>query len=675
MIRNKRQQTEIYILLFMSWTVYAMAQGDMLLPALAVLLTLPSYIILLRFGSKNKTFSFKMPMASIINISVLLGAVWRVFVPPPENAVSFVPIIVPALQSASIIVAVLVWFNFEYKYRAHALILLSWTTVATSVNVPFDPLVQLAFWMFCVTSICMTMLPSYIPYSSKQKDKFKNTRYNKLFLYSYPVFLLIITVLIFVFFVSGVKIGDELFMRLVRDYAHKKNFNFFDSRLLLDGAGNSRNDIRPIMEVEKGEHYSRYLAGQIFYDYRDGLWLASYDPDLDPIPNREEADANAIKISMYENLRGIVPTPRGVVSVEAKSLNYTIDDNGVVFNEDKTIPKANVYFNRNKMFKTIADIDLEKYLEISPFLEKHLLPIINKIIGNSKRPYAVAKLINDFFTNNFGYDLDVNFKADDRGILYMVYEKKDAYCSYFATSMIMMLRAKNIPARMVTGFLASEEAAWSKGILIVRGRDAHAWVEVLLPVMDKSSGMNLKDENGSDLYAWVRFDPTPPDLRIVAIDNDSQINKIADWIWCAQKRFKAFILNIETKTLVNILFMIMGFLIFVEVFKKAIKSYRRKGQLKNGLSVTGDNKRRDSYLKIYINFAEFLKKKYAVSFVATETDSELIARLRNEQNIPVKIVFLIEVFIAKYHAARFGFEEYSDLTNDLNRIVEVSREI
>ncbi len=57
--------------------------------------------------------------------------------------------------------------------------------------------------------------------------------------------------------------------------------------------------------------------------------------------------------------------------------------------------------------------------------------------------------------------------------------------------MVIMLRSLDIPARLVTGFLATE---WNEfgGYYTVRQRDAHAWVEVFYP----HSG-------------WITMDPTP----------------------------------------------------------------------------------------------------------------------------------------------------------------------
>ena len=63
--------------------------------------------------------------------------------------------------------------------------------------------------------------------------------------------------------------------------------------------------------------------------------------------------------------------------------------------------------------------------------------------------------------------------------------------------MVIMLRTVGIPARLVTGFLATE---WNEygSYYVVRQQDAHAWVEVHLP----HSG-------------WVMMDPTPPSVEPV----------------------------------------------------------------------------------------------------------------------------------------------------------------
>jgi type II secretory pathway pseudopilin PulG len=59
----------------------------------------------------------------------------------------------------------------------------------------------------------------------------------------------------------------------------------------------------------------------------------------------------------------------------------------------------------------------------------------------------------------------------------------------FASTMVMMARAKGIPARMALGFLPG---AQEEGLYTVRSSDAHAWPELWFP----GAG-------------WLRFEPTP----------------------------------------------------------------------------------------------------------------------------------------------------------------------
>jgi len=70
------------------------------------------------------------------------------------------------------------------------------------------------------------------------------------------------------------------------------------------------------------------------------------------------------------------------------------------------------------------------------------------------------------------------------------------HCEYFATALALVLRVQGVPCRLVGGWLVHEREAGSH-TFVVRGRHAHAWVEVL-------------DDDGR----WHTFDATPPaDVR------------------------------------------------------------------------------------------------------------------------------------------------------------------
>jgi transglutaminase-like putative cysteine protease len=72
-----------------------------------------------------------------------------------------------------------------------------------------------------------------------------------------------------------------------------------------------------------------------------------------------------------------------------------------------------------------------------------------------------------------------------------------AHCEYFASAMVLGLRSRGVPARVVGGYLGAERVPFT-GDLIVRDARAHLWVEMSVP----GTG-------------WLSFDPTPAEGRQV----------------------------------------------------------------------------------------------------------------------------------------------------------------
>jgi transglutaminase-like putative cysteine protease len=71
-----------------------------------------------------------------------------------------------------------------------------------------------------------------------------------------------------------------------------------------------------------------------------------------------------------------------------------------------------------------------------------------------------------------------------------LFDNKKGFCEHFASAFVVMMRAANVPARVVTGYQGGELNPID-GTLVIRQSDAHAWAEVWLA------------DRG-----WVRIDPT-----------------------------------------------------------------------------------------------------------------------------------------------------------------------
>ena len=658
---SKREHTEIFTSLLLAWLVYAFCQGDFIAPALAFLCVFPSYLKQL-FGRPTRTSVVNMSWRSLISLAIIFGGTWRNFFPPPDMAVSFIPILVPALQTASIVVAVLAWFRFDYQWRAYYLKFLPWLTVALSVNVPFNALTQLVFWTFCFASIGFMVAQLYFPIADASREALKKSRHKSPLMYIYPVFLAVIALALFSVLVQSIKLGDDIFMTLIQDYVGRRHLNLFDSTLSLAGSGNTRSDVRPILEIDRGEVNTAYLIGQVFEDYAEGVWKAPVDVPMQTLSSDLPAGGKPVELVMYEYLADVIPVPRGTVAMRSKGASYKKDLNGIVYNVDKKIPKAELKVGAPFPRDALDEARRERLTAVPDFLKKHLKIRNDALLGAEPDPWRIAKIIEGFFKRNFQYNLYVDFIGDDRGLLYMLDHRRPAYCSYFASAMTLMLRERGIPARMAAGFMATEVSRLSEEKYIVRGRDAHAWVEALLPAPGAAKE-GAVSESGSAVQRWVRFDPTPPDSRLSAIQADSRLNRIADWIWCSQKRFKAFILDIETRTLVTILFVVVIAIALEEILKKIFVRFFKKRSLARGVEAGGLMKGANPHSAAYRRFELFLKKKLDMERLKAETSAELVERLRATPGIPARIIKDIEYFLQEYQHARFGEQPVPGLEN------------
>jgi hypothetical protein len=132
----------------------------------------------------------------------------------------------------------------------------------------------------------------------------------------------------------------------------------------------------------------------------------------------------------------------------------------------------------------------DRYVQVPPFTPR-VAELAKRLVQRAATPYEQVSAIQQHLMQNYQYSLDIETTLAASPVEEFLFGRKAGYCEHYATAMGMLLRSIGIPARLVTGFLATE---WNDfgGYFTVRQRDAHAWVEVYFP----RSG-------------WITFDPTP----------------------------------------------------------------------------------------------------------------------------------------------------------------------
>lgn len=133
---------------------------------------------------------------------------------------------------------------------------------------------------------------------------------------------------------------------------------------------------------------------------------------------------------------------------------------------------------------------VRQYLQL-PLQSDRITALAGEVTQKHYRPYEKATAIQTYLTSHYRYSLDAPLAEQHQPLEEFLFARKTGYCEHYATAMVIMLRTVGVPARLVTGFMATE---WNEygHYYVVRQQDAHAWVEVYLP----HSG-------------WIRMDPTP----------------------------------------------------------------------------------------------------------------------------------------------------------------------
>lgn len=135
----------------------------------------------------------------------------------------------------------------------------------------------------------------------------------------------------------------------------------------------------------------------------------------------------------------------------------------------------------------------ERYVQLPASTPDRVGERTTRITANAETPYETALVVEQWLKNNRDYSLDVDRPRGDIAEAFL-FEMDAGYCTYFATTMVAMLRSQGIPARLAVGYTTGERVAEDRWV--ARGLNSHAWVEVFFPGV-----------------GWIQFDPTPAGPR------------------------------------------------------------------------------------------------------------------------------------------------------------------
>lgn len=131
-----------------------------------------------------------------------------------------------------------------------------------------------------------------------------------------------------------------------------------------------------------------------------------------------------------------------------------------------------------------------RYLGLPDTIPARVLALARDLTAVELTPYDRAHAIENYL-RAFSYTLDVPLPPAGREVVdYFLFDLQKGYCSYYATSMVVLARAAGLPARLVIGYAGGSYDPIAAEYVVTQ-ENAHAWVEIYFPG-----------------YGWVEFEPT-----------------------------------------------------------------------------------------------------------------------------------------------------------------------
>ena len=163
--------------------------------------------------------------------------------------------------------------------------------------------------------------------------------------------------------------------------------------------------------------------------------------------------------------------------------------NGTNYTIESRVPSATV--SELRAAGTDYPLSIEERYTALPrsSVPERVYNLTDQVTSQSSNPFESARAIESYLEDNKEYSQNVSAPSSTMADGFL-FEMDAGYCTYFAGTMATMLRTQGIPARVAVGYSSGQYVG--NDTWVVRGTDAHAWVEVYFP------------DTG-----WVEFDPTP----------------------------------------------------------------------------------------------------------------------------------------------------------------------
>lgn len=266
-----------------------------------------------------------------------------------------------------------------------------------------------------------------------------------------------------------------------------------------------------------------YLRGMVYSHYFDGQWSSAIGRSSGPVtlpPASFEPHADQVVVHYAKSDESHLFLPLGATILASEPRTIELDEFGIAVTTSGGVERLAFGFlprqDRSDTLRVDPAAPTVEDLRVPERIQSDLRRIANGWTTGLTNPRFQVEALVARFADDFVYSLDFDRPSDVDPVIAFLDTDRQGHCEYFASALTLLCRTLGIPARMVAGYLVSEQNPLT-GDWVVRDRDAHAWTEVWLD------------------GAWRTFDATPGGATL-ARDGMSWFAAVLDAIrvWAAR---------------------------------------------------------------------------------------------------------------------------------------------
>lgn len=212
-----------------------------------------------------------------------------------------------------------------------------------------------------------------------------------------------------------------------------------------------------------------------------GRLTPSFDPDADPAAALP-GDNDMLRHLQREHFRSSYRRNREKQKEQRR-----------LYTEKLIKDTKGAYFFRQDKHPAHMRRRLQEYRQLPERISPRLKALAHYLTHRQPSDYMKALAISHFLRANYTYQNPPPACPEDREpVDYFLFTSQRGNCRQFASAMTLLCRAANLPARYINGYAPGAYNPFTM-TYEVRENDAHAWTEVMIPML-----------------GWVSYDATSP---------------------------------------------------------------------------------------------------------------------------------------------------------------------